>query len=47
MDKTKKLEELLLEFIEKEIKEPSTGAAVAAIPEMARVLIELWEKFSV
>lgn len=39
-----RLENALLDFIEKEAKEPSSNAAIEAIPKMAQVLVDLWHK---
>lgn len=41
-DKKERLEKALLEFIEREAQEPSSDAAVQALPEMAEVVLELW-----
>ena len=39
-----RLEKALLEFIEREAKEPSSGSAITVLPMMAQALINLWNR---
>ena len=44
LENKERLEASLLNFIERETKEPSSNAAIEAVPKMAQVLVELWQK---
>lgn len=43
----KRLESALLDFVERETKEPSSDASYEAIPKAADVLISLWKTMDV
>ena len=42
----KRLEDAILEFVERETKEPSSEAAVTILPEMAQLLINMWVNYT-
>lgn len=42
-DTQKELEKTLIEFIQKETKEPSTEKNIETLPQMVFALIELWK----
>jgi hypothetical protein len=42
-DKQKRLETVLLDFIESAIKEPSSDKEIILLPLMAHELVELWK----
>lgn len=41
-EEQKKLEKALLDFVEKETKEPSSDETIRILPQMAHDLITLW-----
>lgn len=41
-EKEARLEDCILDFLEKETKEPSSEAAIKILPEMAHTLVALW-----
>lgn len=43
MNERQRLENALLEFIERAVKEPSSEEDVKVLPAMAHELIELWK----
>lgn len=42
-NKKERLEDALLEFIEKAVEEPASETDISHIPEAAKALIELWK----